>query len=262
MNTARNEEISRPQTSSDCSAASLTEKWRQRTWLLLRCPQRNCQRPACNCRTFQQEDLFQCFVPVIDDRKTNARVGFTATNTWIDTCSSLCSLPSTITFFCSENVVMVYFYRQCARESLSYDLHLNLAFLFLSKPHIFGTQINLSSLMAGMDTFPFYQVCLCKVFLPSPSLIWKTQCIAYMNWRVLRWVDSCFGIIWLLRRPFSSSHFFKSRSKPFDCFSKLGMANSLDLTCMTVFLTSLNIDLTSGDPICTISNILCMQLGK
>lgn len=79
---------------------------------------------------------------------------------------------------------------------------------------------------------------------------------------MLHWVGNYFGVTRLLVRFFFSSHFFKSRSKRIDCFPKSGMTNSLDLACMAIFLTSLNIGLTSGDPICTISNILCMQLGN
>lgn len=91
-------------------------------------------------------------------------------------------------------------------------------FCFCQK-HTFGTQINLPSLIAGVGIFPFSVVCLCKVFLHSPSFIWKTQCIAHMNWRN----TNCLGIIWLLRRSFSSSHFFKSRSEKFDCFLNRGL---------------------------------------
>lgn len=75
------------------------------------------------------------------------------------------------------------------------------------------------------------------------------------------WVGNSFGIKWLLIR-FFSSHFFSSRSKWSDCFPKSQVNNSLDLDCMEMFMTALSIDLTSGDPVCTISNILCMQQGK
>lgn len=100
------------------------------------------------------------------------------------------------------------------------------------------------------------------MFLPSRSIVWNPQCVDYISWRMPRWAGNCFGIKWLLIGFFSSSHFFNSRSKWMDCFPKPEVNNSLDLDCMEVFMTALNIDLTSEEPLCTISNILCMQRGK
>lgn len=89
-------------------------------------------------------------------------------------------------------------------------------------------------------------------FPPFP----KTQCTDYLNPGALHWVGNSFGITWLSIRFF----FFPPLLQlP---FPKSGVTNSLDLACMAIFLTSLNVVLASEDPICTIYNILCMQLGK
>lgn len=90
-------------------------------------------------------------------------------------------------------------------------------------------------------------------FPPFP----KTQCTDYLNpgalqlgrqlfWYYMTFHKILFFFLPLLQLPFPKS----------------GVTNSLDLACMAIFLTSLNIALASEDPICTIYSILCMQLGK
>lgn len=258
---ARNEEISRPQTSSDCSAISLRET-EAKNLAASKVSSAELLKSCLQLPHFPRGRPFPVFCPCNWWWENKCPCRFYS-NKYMNRRLFLPLFPP------QYNIILlfrrysngVFLFSMCKRIPFLW-----FAFEFSISVSVKNTHIWNTDKPAFSDCwygdFPFSQVCLCKVFLLSLCFIWKTQCIAYMNWRMLHWVGNWFGIIWLLRRSFSSSHFFKSRSKQFDWFSKLGVANSLDLACMAIFLTSLNIDLTSGDQICTISNILCVQLGK
>lgn len=102
------------------------------------------------------------------------------------------------------------------------------------------------------------QTCLRKWELFSsslPSLPQNSVYGFYQSW------DTALGrqLFWYCMTSHKTLFLFPLVQLP---FPKSGVTNSLDLACMAVFLTSLNIALASEDPICTIYNILCMQLRK
>lgn len=126
--------------------------------------------------------------------------------------------------------------------------------------HVLGAQADAPSRVAGMETCPLRRLSHFGMYwvLPPPLAQSDLKGAVYRSYQLemLHGVGNSFGV-WLLIRFFFSSRFRKSRSKQID-----GVADSPDLACTAVLVTSLNSGLTSGDPVCAISHILCTRLGK
>lgn len=243
---SRHEEISRPQASSQ--TISPREKWRQRPSqrLVLRCSPWNCPRSACSCHISQLQGLFQCFIPVMM-MKTNAPVCFTARCP----CTSPCPVPNAISSFSPEQlgkvqaIYFLWFAFEFSIFFLSRNVYLRWTFLLqLLYEELPLGQLSQTCLRKG-DYFSCSLPSLPQTSMYGLYQSWGTALGRHLFWYYITFPKILF-VFPLLQLP----------------FPKPGLTSSLHLACMALFLTSLNIALASEDPICTVYNILCMQLGK
>lgn len=182
--------------------------------------------------------------------KTNALVGITAL------CSCPFQVPNAISSFSSEQLGCICIGNVQTIYSLWFAFEFSICFC---QEMCIWAWVNFPSPAAGMKSFlwvGFLRLVWEKGdCFPLPSLPQNSVYRLNQSWdtalgRQLFWYYMTFHKI-LFLFPLLQLPFPKSR-----------VSNSLHLACMAVFLTSLNIGMASEDPICTVYNILCMQLGE